>query len=126
MTRLSVCIAAGLASFNLMAADVPPSISSQPSSQAAHPGFSITLNATASGTAPLRFQWRFNGAVPDAVALKVMFNPGWAAWLDGCEEIEGGTSAAIKLKEARAAAMQTERRVMPENGRGMEDRTVHL
>jgi len=66
MTRLSVFAAGFLASLTLTAADIPPSISSQPSSHAAHAGINVTFSVTASGTGPLRFQWRFNGADLDA------------------------------------------------------------
>ncbi len=39
-----------------------PSITTQPSSQAVNVGGSVTFNVAASGTAPLAYQWRFNGA----------------------------------------------------------------
>lgn len=39
-----------------------PAISSHPSSRTADRGGSITMTTEASGTAPLRYQWRFNGA----------------------------------------------------------------
>lgn len=50
------------AAIHSTAADVRPSISTQPLSQAVNPGSSVTLGITASGTVPLRFQWRFNDA----------------------------------------------------------------
>jgi len=40
---------------------VPPSITLQPSNQTAYAGENVTLNARASGTAPLSYQWLFNG-----------------------------------------------------------------
>ena len=53
--------AAGLAS--LIVGNVsPPSIVSHPSSRYADRGATITMTASAGGSAPLRFQWRFNGA----------------------------------------------------------------
>lgn len=41
---------------------VPLQITSQPQSQTNAIGSTVTLNATAEGTPPLGFQWRFNGA----------------------------------------------------------------
>ncbi len=38
-----------------------PIITGQPQSQAVLPGTNVTLSVAASGTAPLRYQWRFNG-----------------------------------------------------------------
>ena len=40
---------------------VPPGITTQPQSQAVVVGQSATFSAAASGTVPLRYQWRFNG-----------------------------------------------------------------
>ena len=41
---------------------VPPTITTQPASQLASVGSSVTFNVAASGTQPLSYQWRFNGA----------------------------------------------------------------
>ena len=41
--------------------DAPPIITAQPNSQAVLPGSNVTLQVTASGSAPLGFQWQFNG-----------------------------------------------------------------
>jgi len=46
----------------VLSVNVPPSITTQPSSQAVNPGSSVTFTVTASGTAPLTYQWTFNGA----------------------------------------------------------------
>ncbi len=40
---------------------VPPSISSQPQNQTVNAGATATFNVSASGTAPLYYQWRFGG-----------------------------------------------------------------
>lgn len=40
----------------------PPSITTQPASQSVSPGANVTFNVTASGTPPLSYQWKFNGA----------------------------------------------------------------
>jgi uncharacterized lipoprotein YddW (UPF0748 family) len=40
---------------------VPPSITAQPQSRIARAGSNVTFNVTASGTAPLSYQWRLNG-----------------------------------------------------------------
>lgn len=42
--------------------NVPPSITTQPSSQTVNPGATVAFSVTASGTAPLSYQWTFNGA----------------------------------------------------------------
>ncbi len=42
-------------------APVPPEITTQPTNQSASVGAFVTLNATATGTPPLSFQWQFNG-----------------------------------------------------------------
>jgi len=39
----------------------PPVILLQPQAQTLNPGTSVTFSVTAAGTAPLRYQWRFNG-----------------------------------------------------------------
>jgi len=41
---------------------VPPSITTQPLSQTVNTGSSVTFTVAASGTAPLTYQWTFNGA----------------------------------------------------------------
>jgi hypothetical protein len=41
---------------------VPPSIVAHPQSQTVNPGSNVTFSVTANGTAPLSYQWRFNGA----------------------------------------------------------------
>jgi hypothetical protein len=41
---------------------IPPSITSQPHGQMVSVGATVTFSVTASGSAPLGYQWRFNGA----------------------------------------------------------------
>ena len=41
--------------------NLPPMVSVQPESQTLIPGSSATFSVTAAGTAPLHYQWRFNG-----------------------------------------------------------------
>ncbi|MGD0263000.1 MAG: immunoglobulin domain-containing protein, partial [Verrucomicrobiota bacterium] len=45
----------------LLTVNGPPFITGQPQSQAVSPGQSVTLSVIASGTAPLSYQWQFNG-----------------------------------------------------------------
>jgi uncharacterized lipoprotein YddW (UPF0748 family) len=45
-----------------LAVNVPPAITSQPQSVSAAVGSNVTFTASATGTAPLSYQWRFNGA----------------------------------------------------------------
>ncbi len=54
----------------------PPSILSQPQGRTVSAGSNVTLSATASGTAPLRFQWWKNGViVPGATTNVLAFAP---------------------------------------------------
>lgn len=49
--------------------NVPPSISAHPLTQSAVQTSNVTFSVTASGTAPLRYQWRFNSTnIPGATA----------------------------------------------------------
>jgi hypothetical protein len=57
-----------------------PAITSQPTSQTVTAGSSATFSVTASGTAPLSYQWRFNGS-----------------------NISGATSASYTLSNAQSA-----------------------
>ncbi|ATC64553.1 hypothetical protein CMV30_11640 [Nibricoccus aquaticus] len=59
---------------------VAPAITTQPSSQTVTTGASATLSVAASGTAPLSYQWRFNGSA-----------------------ISGATSASYTLSNAQSA-----------------------
>lgn len=47
---------------SFLVTNCPPLITSQPASQAVCPGLSATFSVTATGTLPLRYQWRFGGA----------------------------------------------------------------
>ncbi len=59
---------------------IVPSITSQPKSQTVSRGATVTFSVSASGTAPLRYQWRFNGTA-----------------------IAGATSASLKLTNVQRA-----------------------
>lgn len=48
--------------FKLTVVAEPPVITSQPQSQTVTVGSNVTFSVTATGTAPLSYQWRFNGA----------------------------------------------------------------
>ncbi len=50
------------ATANLTVLPAPPCITAQPSSQAVFPGLGASFQASAIGTAPLAYQWQFNGA----------------------------------------------------------------
>jgi len=53
---------------------IAPSITAQPLSQTVAEGSTATLSVTASGTAPLRYQWRFNGTnLPGATNAALVF-----------------------------------------------------
>ncbi len=63
---------------------VPPAITAQPTAQAVAPGGTATFTVAASGTAPLVYQWRLNGA-----------------------DIAGATSATLTLTNVQAANLGT-------------------
>jgi PKD repeat protein len=52
----------GAGLFTVTQAQVPPSVTSQPSDQTVTEGQTATFSVSASGTAPLTYQWRKNGA----------------------------------------------------------------
>ena len=55
---------------------LPVSITSQPQSQSAPAGAEVTLSVTATGTAPLTYQWwNSAGAIPDATNASYSLNP---------------------------------------------------
>jgi len=59
---------------------VPPSITTQPTNQTVAPGASANFYASASGTAPLSYQWTFNGsALPNATANSLLLTSAQAA-----------------------------------------------
>lgn len=45
----------------VLTVNVPPAITAQPQGVSAAPGSNVTFTVTATGTAPLDYQWRFNG-----------------------------------------------------------------
>ena len=53
----------------VLTVNVPPSITTQPKSQSVKAGANVLFTAAATGTAPLSYQWSFNGVkIPGAVA----------------------------------------------------------
>ena len=59
----------------LTTVDAPPTITVQPNSQAVLPDANVVLQVTAAGTAPLGFQWRFNGTNLDGAAAAALTIP---------------------------------------------------
>jgi sugar lactone lactonase YvrE len=57
----SLAVAAALSAAAAQAQSVPPTIITQPISQAAPIGSNVTFAVTATGTAPLSYQWQFYG-----------------------------------------------------------------
>src|SRR6516165_3875393 len=55
-------VTSSTATLNVSAAAVAPTVTTQPASQTAAPGATVTFSVTASGTAPLSYQWRRNSA----------------------------------------------------------------
>ena len=60
-TRL-LAVAISLAAFTPVFGQTPPGITTQPADQVVDIGFPATFTVTATGTAPLTYQWRFNDA----------------------------------------------------------------
>ena len=56
-------VTSSAATLTVNTAPVPPSITAQPTSQTVTAGQAATFNVTATGTAPLSYQWQKNGAV---------------------------------------------------------------
>ncbi len=54
---------------------VPPRITVQPTNQSANFGSSVTLTVTATGTAPLSYQWRHFGPLLDQTNASLTINP---------------------------------------------------
>ena len=76
--------AANNTAINVTTVNGPPAITVQPASQEAIAGTNVTLQVTATGTAPLAFQWRFNGT-----------------------DLEGAVNAALTLRNVQAAQAGT-------------------
>lgn len=55
-------VASSNAALTVVTTDSPPVLTAYPQSQVAIAGSTVTLTATAQGTAPLNFQWEFNGS----------------------------------------------------------------
>jgi hypothetical protein len=53
----------GRITFHMNLVRVRPGITAQPLSRIVNPGDGVTFSVTATGTAPLTYQWRFNGGV---------------------------------------------------------------
>ena len=63
----------------VLAVSAPPTITAQPTNVATGPGLSATFRVTATGSAPLIYQWRFNGgALPGATASSLMISNAWS------------------------------------------------
>ncbi len=54
-------VISGIIVLTVIATGSPPAIAQQPSSQTVSTGYSASFSITASGTAPLSYQWLFNG-----------------------------------------------------------------
>ena len=57
-------VAGSITSSNaLLTVNIPPAITSEPQSQTVNQNGQVTFTVTAAGTAPLSYQWRFNGNI---------------------------------------------------------------
>ncbi len=57
-------VAGSITSSNaLLTVNIPPAITSEPQSQTVNQNGQVTFTVTAAGTAPLNYQWRFNGNI---------------------------------------------------------------
>ncbi len=62
MSDFSGSVTSAVAVLSIAGAPAAPSITAPPQNQVVNAGSSATFSVAASGTAPLNFQWRFNGA----------------------------------------------------------------
>ncbi len=82
----------------------PPSITSQPQSVAVYPGSNATFSVQATGTAPLRYQWYFNGAPLMANGLAAGFTQTLS--LKNVKPIQAG-SYSVKVSNDYGATMSS-------------------
>ena len=61
VSDFSGSITSAVAALNLVGVPVAPAITAQPQNQFINPGSNATFNVVATGTAPLVYQWSFNG-----------------------------------------------------------------
>jgi outer membrane protein assembly factor BamB len=106
------------------AAAVRPAITTQPLAQAAAPGGAVTLHVSASGTAPLAYQWRRNGAdLPDrnspALALAALTEADAGSYTCVVTNAAGSTTSA-----AAALALVTPDPTNPARLTNLSVRTV--
>ena len=73
------------ATLTVTAAAVPPSIATQPASQTVTVGQTTTFSVTASGTAPLSYQWRKNGTAISGATSAIYTTPVTATSDDGSQ-----------------------------------------
>jgi lysophospholipase L1-like esterase len=72
VTNVAGSATSGVAALTVL---VPPSITTQPQSRTNVVGTTATFNGAASGTAPLSYQWQFNGAnLPGATGTSLTLN----------------------------------------------------
>jgi len=113
---------AGNVTLHIKAAFVSAGIAVQPQSQVALPGSDVTFNVTASGSAPLAYQWRRNGVdLPGATASSYTLSN-----VQGTDEADftvfvsnaGGsvTSAVAKLTVDDGLVIVRRQHLIPMNG----------
>ena len=82
--------------YTLPVAATPPAITVHPQSQTASAGESVTFTVEATGTAPLSYQWRFNGSdLPGETNAALKLNP--------VQSTQAGSYAAV-VRNAGGAA----------------------
>jgi pectate lyase len=62
VTNVAGSVTSSAATLTVNSSPVAPTITTQPASQSVTAGSSVTFSVVASGTAPLRYQWKFNSA----------------------------------------------------------------
>jgi pectate lyase len=62
VTNVAGSVTSAAATLTVNSSPVAPTITTQPASQTVTAGSSVTFGVVASGTAPLSYQWKFNGA----------------------------------------------------------------
>ena len=87
-------VTSNAAMLSVTTADVAPSINSQPSSQSITTGQTATFSVTASGTAPLSYQWNKNGAAISGASSASYTTPATTAADNGAQFTVAVSNAA--------------------------------
>src|SRR5207244_2424383 len=86
---------------------LPPTITAQPSSAAVDAGQSVTFSVTASGTAPLTYQWRRNGAALSGATASTLTIPNAQPANAGTYTVTVANSVAVVISNGATLVVNT-------------------